>query len=513
MKKNIFLPLVIFSFCTNAFAVEDHVKVSFDEIKPHRENFKDKFIQIEGRVKNLKVIKEGGSKFATFFLSEGNNPENTISVKVNLSKRKDVINTFDCKDGQFTTVEGRFKAWGTASYLGKIDIKDSYDFKCSEIAQVVHKAAPVEVAKKAATPKKEIVEDTPKPIILKTGGGVNQVVDASGKAVTGSGSILEPGSVIKTGANSFVQLKYPDGSKLSIGANSQLTTETGTKAVQSVALKFGKVHALIHKEATQDLHFKIKTRTATMGVRGTQFFVDESKDGKVSTHVIDGRVDVAKSDAILSSGKGRHVLRGEFVDVDNGKVSEPKHFEAAEYLAKMKSEQAELVAFADNASDAEEAVTPAAAAPAPVKNASTENNSEKPEWAVFRLAPLVYLTKDTSATFTGMISWNPETHLIGNWKLGVDLGYSMIKRVTSVSLFEYAVVGSFAFNSTLSAEIKAGAQSWLSPVSATGGMGGLALKYSLCDRCPINHIILGDDVLSISGSTLNIVRVGVGFEF
>ena len=146
MKMNIILSLALFGICSLALAAQDK-NVSFGQIKENRENYKDKIIQIEGKVKDLKMIKEGDKKFATFFLTEGDNPETTISVKVNLSKKKEVTNTFDCKDGEFTTVQGRFKSWGTASYLGKLEIKEAYDFKCSQNAQA-RQPAPVAVVKK-----------------------------------------------------------------------------------------------------------------------------------------------------------------------------------------------------------------------------------------------------------------------------------------------------------------------------------------------------------------------------
>ena len=327
-----------------------------------------------------------------------------------------------------------------------------------------------------------------------------------------------------------MQIKYPDGSKVSIGSNSKLVTERGTKAVQSIDLRFGKIHALIHKQESEELHFRIKTKTATMGVRGTQFFVDVTPDGKSTTHVINGRVDVAKDDKTLVSGKGEHVFHGGFVEAEKDKISETKHFDAAQYLKAVAAEQPELIAFAENSSDetsvasdaSKEIVTPAPipvatpdSTPAAKPTAVAQDDSQKSQWATFRIAGLGLLTKSTSASFTGMISWNPQIHLIAHWSLGWDLGYTNVKLDSSSrsSAFEYAVVGSFMFNPSLSAEIKLGAQTWFSPTTAMGGMGGLALKYGLCDGCFINHLILGDDVLSMKSELYNIVRVGIGFKF
>ena len=509
-KMDLFLPLVLLSISTSVFAADDKAsEVTFDKIIPHRENFTEKLIQIEGKIKDLKIIKEGGNKFATFFLSDGENTEATISVKVNLTKKKTVINTFECKNSDFTTVQGRFKSWGNASYLGKVDVRETYQFNCSDTARV-RAVAPVEVAMKKAVKKEADVlveNDTPQPTILKiSGDGSSKILDVKGKEITKTGTQLAPGTTIKTGPNSNVQLKYPDGSKLSIAPNSKLKTEAGTKTVQSVSLNFGRIHASIHKQASEDLHFRIKTKSATMGVRGTQFFVDATTSGLSTTRVVEGKVDVATDEATLMAGKGRRLLHDQMVEVNQGKILETKPFDSAKFIAKIKSEQPELLAYAD--ADEEKTIVASTAPIAPAVKAVTQKSSAKSDWTVFRLSALGYLTKSDKATFGGMVSWNPGMRLIGNWNLGLDLGYG-----TRNSAVEYSVVGTFVFNSSIAAEIKAGAQTWMTGTKVTGGMGGLALKYSLCEQCVINHIIFGDDVLSINSKTYNIARVGVGFNF
>src|SRR4051812_40818148 len=82
-------------------ATESPIEVTFDQVKPHRENFAEKTVQLDGRIKDLKVIKEAGNRFATFFLVDPSNPETSVSVRVNLSKKKTIINTFNCTEGEF----------------------------------------------------------------------------------------------------------------------------------------------------------------------------------------------------------------------------------------------------------------------------------------------------------------------------------------------------------------------------------------------------------------------------
>ena len=504
MKMNLFFPLFFLSVCTSVFAAEDKAKpTSFEQIKPHRESFQDQFIQIEGRIKNLKTIKEGGNQFATFFLTEADNPESTISIKVNLAKKRTVINTFTCKEGEFTSVQGRFKPWGSASYLGKIEIRESHEFKCSQVAQT-RKAPAVE-------------SDVLKATILKVSS--NGSVTVKGKKIKKSGAKLDPGTIIKTGANAFVQLKYPDGSKITVGSNSELSTQKGTKSLQSLSLNHGIINALIHKNPSEEIHFKVKTKSATMGVRGTQFFVEATKTDKTTIHVIEGRVDVAKDDEVLASEKAAHVSHDEYIEVESGKISQVKHFEVSAYLEKLKTDQPELFALAGHVSREKEVTVVSAATPAstpvmtPVASPTpTVSHKEKSEWAVFRFAALGYLSKNNKATFTGIISWNPEIHLIARWKLGLDLGYTSVKlpSLTRTNVLESALVGSFLFNPVLSAEIKVGAQTWFSSPSVTGAMGGLTLKFGLSERRVINHIILGDDIFSRRGEIFNIARLGIG---
>jgi hypothetical protein len=503
--------LLLFTFLTigsNSFAANQAPEgLGFAQILPMRENYQNRLIRIEGKVKSLKTIKEGGGKFATFFLADADNPETTISVKVPLTKKKTVINTFDCKNGDFTTVQGIFKPWGSASYLGKIEMRDHSEFTCSETATHKVKTPDVIVKKKAP--------EVPKPVILQISGDSSKVIDPQGKRISEVGSVLEPGTSIATGDHSSVQIKYPDGSRVSVGAKSKLVTEAGTVDAQSVNLNFGRINALIHKQKSVDLHFKVKTKSATMGVRGTHFVVDAEPSGKSSTHVLEGRVDVAKDEKRLLAGEGVHVLQDQFVDVDKNKISEVKAFKGSEFIDQMKQEQPELMAFADIAEKAPEAAapTPTPVVQAPVKNEIREE-AKKSSWAIFRLAGLGYFAKGVTTHYSGIASWNPEFDVGANWNLGVDLGFTNLQIGSArSSAIEYAAVGAYDFNPSFALEIKAGAQSFLSPASATGAIGGLALRYRLCEKCFVNHLIFGDDVMSLKSTFYNIARLGVGFQF
>ena len=512
---------------TLAWSAEEKAKeLNFQTLKASRADFAEKFIQVDGQIKDLKIIKEDGNKIATFFLMDPKDQETSFTVRVNLIKKKTVINTFSCIDGEFVSVQGRFKPWGQASYLGKVEVREKFHFDCSETAEgITHAAEASSEHKNAGDSAKEI--SFSKPILLMIGnGGTSKVVDANGKLVSAPGAVLEPGSLIETGTRSAVQLKYPDGSKISVGSNSQIVTEKGEGGVQEVSFNFGRIHALITKQKSNEVHFKVKTRAATMGVRGTQFFIDAAPTGKAVTRVINGTVEVAKDNQALMAGKGQLVTQNEMVEVEDGKISSPKHFDAGAFLAKVKGEQADLVDFADSeggASLAQEtakettketakaekeqpSVAKLAATSTPTSMSSGVEYNTNP-WAKFRVGALGYLSKDQSSAFTGMISWNPEMNFVGNWNLGLDLGFA--PRNTTI---EYALVGTFKFSSSIAAEIKGGAQSFLASPKLSGGMGGLALNYSLGCECFLDSVIIGDDLLSLHGNTFNIVRIALGIK-
>ena len=112
------------------------------------------------------------------------------------------------------------------------------------------------------------------------------------------GAQVKVGSVIEVRSNSKATLILGKGSVFQIGADSRMVVgEYGISPEQqelaNLDLKFGKTRALILNQG-QKRELKIRTRAATMGVRGTEIFVDSPKDAAkpVQFMTIEGLAEV-----------------------------------------------------------------------------------------------------------------------------------------------------------------------------------------------------------------------------
>lgn len=113
-----------------------------------------------------------------------------------------------------------------------------------------------------------------------------------------TGAQVKVGSLIEVLGDSKATLILGKGSVFQIGADSRMVVgEYGITSEQeelaNLDLKFGKTRALILNQGPRR-ELKIRTRAATMGVRGTEIFVDSPKDLKepLQFMTIEGQADV-----------------------------------------------------------------------------------------------------------------------------------------------------------------------------------------------------------------------------
>lgn len=127
-----------------------------------------------------------------------------------------------------------------------------------------------------------------------------------------------PGDSIKTGAKSLAILKN-DRETLKIQENSEIVYQPGNNPAKDetiIDLKLGGIISAINKK-----QFKIKTKSSSMGVRGTQFFASVDDQDKVWMCVNEGSVEVQTEknpSTMVNAGLG--------VFVTGGKTSPPKAF-------------------------------------------------------------------------------------------------------------------------------------------------------------------------------------------
>lgn len=133
-------------------------------------------------------------------------------------------------------------------------------------------------------------------IVVKIRGEVSSLAPKELNAVSlKQGAIIYEDTSILTGKKSFVKIKMKDGSTFSVGPKSKLIINVQKKEGSLLSLLKGKIRVKAHKKKQQ--HVFIKTRTAAMGVRGTEFMVmfnDTSKRTSLLTY--GGEVAISKID-------------------------------------------------------------------------------------------------------------------------------------------------------------------------------------------------------------------------
>jgi ferric-dicitrate binding protein FerR (iron transport regulator) len=135
--------------------------------------------------------------------------------------------------------------------------------------------------------------------------------------------VVQAHQFVKTGKNSTAIITTDNDSQLKLKDLSELELSDPTKS--EVFLYSGALFSKIKK--AQDTHFKVRTKTAVMGVRGTQFYtsygVEEKQKQDVWMCVNEGLVAVETADektpVMVKEGLGVFVPTGK-------KVTEPKPY-------------------------------------------------------------------------------------------------------------------------------------------------------------------------------------------
>lgn len=147
---------------------------------------------------------------------------------------------------------------------------------------------------------------------------LNQKLIKSGIAVT-EGSVVE----VKEGQATLLLGK---GSVIHLASNSKmLVNEYGVSATGSekgaLELKFGRTRALILNQTGDQKDIRIKARAATMGVRGTQIFMDvpAKSDAPIVMATLEGKASVD----LPGSAAPRMINQGEGISTSGAAPSGP----------------------------------------------------------------------------------------------------------------------------------------------------------------------------------------------
>jgi hypothetical protein len=135
------------------------------------------------------------------------------------------------------------------------------------------------------------------------------------------GFILETSDIIATGSNAKVQFKLQDDTVISIGKSSIFEIEKyffhkvkKSKNIANFKAKTGIFRVMTGKIGKLNREkFVLKTKNATIGIRGTQFS-GIIKDNFEEIHCIQGEI------IINSFGQSLNLIAGQMIDIQKGKI-------------------------------------------------------------------------------------------------------------------------------------------------------------------------------------------------
>jgi hypothetical protein len=105
---------------------------------------------------------------------------------------------------------------------------------------------------------------------------------------------VENGNVVRTFPGAKVKVIYDNGDQIYVGPGSsyRILWKNDVKATPEIRLAYGRIRGVISKEGPRKKVI-IRTRSAVMGVRGTDFFISDEGQGETSVSVLRGAVEVA----------------------------------------------------------------------------------------------------------------------------------------------------------------------------------------------------------------------------
>ena len=199
--------------------------------------------------------------------------------------------------------------------------------------------------------------------VVKMRGEVTQLSPGArmARAVGIGDKFLEDTSIL-TGPKSFVKIKFVDNSEINLGPESKIViTEMKKKSSGIISLLKGRIRTVVVKDSARpnSNKFYVKTRTAALGIRGTDFQTIYNPDNKMTSLLTyRGEVAMAKLDEStyqnLEQDKVLTIERDEVTKVPEIKKIAVSHFNEQDELNKiLKSKATVLVPSGQNSFSSE----------------------------------------------------------------------------------------------------------------------------------------------------------------
>ncbi len=117
--------------------------------------------------------------------------------------------------------------------------------------------------------------------------------------------ILE-NDIIRTSKKSFALIKFPSGTQIKVDPKSKLTVKN---YIREFNFNLDRGGTIFQVKKRKDIFFKVNTRTASMGVRGTTFYINQSKNSDLSWACVkEGSIEVihnkSNKKVIVNEGLG-----------------------------------------------------------------------------------------------------------------------------------------------------------------------------------------------------------------
>lgn len=105
------------------------------------------------------------------------------------------------------------------------------------------------------------------------------------------GDKVEAGNIIRVGITGKARLVYANGDQINVGSGSAYRVQK-LSGPPTLKLMYGKIRGVISKKGPRR-RLRVRTHSATMGVRGTDFFIsDQGPRGGTEVSVLRGQVQV-----------------------------------------------------------------------------------------------------------------------------------------------------------------------------------------------------------------------------
>lgn len=384
-----------------------------------------------------------------------------------------------------------------------------------------------------------------------------------------AGEEVRVGERIRTDGKTKVTLSYVDGSQVVVYPNSDLEIEKPKNGIQSNLLRGGDVKGSVEKEIPASItkgttapegkpkiKFVIRTKSAVMGVRGTEFVAAyNAVSGLSSFHTLTGAVEVASSPAQLMGGSGVSVGGGQFVQATASGISGIQAFNPSTFLSTLgtaagsTATSAVASAAVNGAVDGVLAVIPggssqphppapppklpppppaAAVAPAVAEKNAADAEKERPKMHFVSFGVAAFMSESPTVEGALLPSGLPATRVTAvqfHWTPSIPLpvldflyargsfGATVFERGSLNNAFlihDYQLLAGTTILNPLFAEVGGGHQSWRSE-QISGGILSANVGFILNANGRLNRLFVGVSKF-LRGTSPVEVRGGIGIQ-